>query len=1147
MSKRAAEASTEPEERESSAKRARTQERWYVRLGELLPVSASSRYGKRLSVAVDDMVMAIERLRNFSLVIPVFTRQKDIPSGETEQMKCPWLWGTYEHLRYFGLLDMDMNLTAVVEGTAPLFTDRPATVYGDKQATKLAFAERLVEPGQTFGQVAAVCPPFAALYEAVCALRRALDLNQIGHVMYFSGGGGFRLLFVSTYAWRRVTWGQGYAATFHAQELRGLLRRSAPSLEERFLNFIVAATDKSVYDTDKGTKPDLLAHFDTRVFPLALTAGFDRRQPSRTQRDTALEAAICGFWRYIFATVPDPGTTAPLGGQLREPGQSNKKKKQKNPFVTFYSSPVLFYEKCNKSEATHFSLVGEMTSYRKVVDTQKLFKQMVAWGQGPLFINEKRTPVTRHLIDYDGGPPLLEPLRCADGHMETPLRVLQKIHHECVLAGPGSYWGVLLTCPPRPEKPGARAHLIWPDWLVRLEHASGIVAVVHDELSKRWPGIPWSKFVESPPKIRMLFCDKLNRDTGEPENRPIRFETAFDTEGTPVALIDVSPTAAAAAGDGVALLNLTTTRLPDTDPAGTATLTPVVLSAAAASSSSGNTTLEVLTPENTRAVEATVKAALQDVAARHGMKRELQPYGKDKWKIYPRSRIMTLGVLGHHQCAPDKTHSSNNVSLLLYMDRNVWELSCFSPDCPQKSHPAPMWGYGVVDTSALRAAWPRAVREAPHEEPIPDSGPEEEEEPVATTPGGKEEEQLLVLPTLDKDPGQRVRQACQEVLEKADKWTRRSGSTACTIHYNTLAKSANGVCTVVELAAALRYLYPKRVLRVTLMRSARGNLVICQDRSDHMERELRDRFLPPKYHCLATAPAEAIPEYGPKSEVRERDLERLVDELGAQEISLRSQMTVVVADAGYDTERKQRFQRLLKEVHQWPVATQPSYVCLSSLVDTTPPQRRRILFVDRAHLLGTTALRKVAGLVQCKAVYFVGCPLLLPLTAGVGLGDIFPVPTLGHLRTHRWIQVAMAAYRAGLWEARLTEMSNEEYSLEGVLESVKNPIFCTDLVHTSLVAIQWRHIFSKIKQKVQKHELPALFRYCRDESRTLVMCENTLQTFTRAEWMQFLVYVKCQVFVLCRPRAQDSVSSVLTMMQAAEHRPRLLAGSFVSS
>ncbi len=168
---------------------------WYVRMGRLQGPTQKTRYGPRLSAPVGAALAA--RLADYSLIIPAFTRRADIPSTKDAQRALPWLWGVYEHTRFFGVLDLDMvGLDRVQRGDAPLFIDVPSIVpYKDKAAVKHAFVERLASGHYTFGQLAAACPCFDQLYRAVAALVTALEVDYA--LAFFSGN----VIVLGPYAW----------------------------------------------------------------------------------------------------------------------------------------------------------------------------------------------------------------------------------------------------------------------------------------------------------------------------------------------------------------------------------------------------------------------------------------------------------------------------------------------------------------------------------------------------------------------------------------------------------------------------------------------------------------------------------------------------------------------------------------------------------------------------------------------------------------------------------------------------------------------------------------------------------------------------------------------------------------------------------
>ncbi len=654
------------------------QARWYVRLAWLKPADAPNRYGARVSIATT----ADLNLAEYSLVIPAFTTRHDIPSSEAEQRALPWLWNVYEHVRYFGVLDLDMALGAVLTGAAPLFSDTPAHAYASKGEIKQAFAARLLQQG--FGAMVALCPPFAQLYHDVLALVTMLQAKSLG---FFSGGGGFRVLFTSPLAWRRVVWGQAYAQAYHTTEFPLLLRQLAPGLPDEVRARLVSYSDKNVHDSDKGVKPDLLAHFDTHIFPCPLDATFLTRQASRAAADVGLSAAIRAFWRHIFDTVPRDAPR--LVASITKP-----------PLVA-YAHALYRFPKCKKQEATHMVLQGDVTSYRRVDDPEVLYAMLrQQWREHvPINAHEIRTPVTRRAIDYDGGPDLRVPLQRADtGQWETPLHAIQEIHRTCVFANGTGVPGLVLACLPRPREVVCRAHLVWPDWPIQLGDEAKVNHVLEAAMHARWPTPDWHKILDSPARLRMFLSDTWDKERGVMAQRPMHFGTAFDGAGEPV---DVSTVWPQVAGPDLNLELLRLCSLRGTQWQPLALAPSVVAIVAPALQRTGKAAAVALAPGVRDAMMAVFERALADVKHRHA-KPGAQLYTADCLHVSMAHRTVTLGVLNHQQCTATTTHGDNNVKLLVHMDRNAWELRCFRPGCPQTTRADPAWGQGVVDTTALR-------------------------------------------------------------------------------------------------------------------------------------------------------------------------------------------------------------------------------------------------------------------------------------------------------------------------------------------------------------------------------------------------------------------------------------------------------------
>lgn len=661
-------------------------------------------YGARRSLPL----MGLPDLARYSLIIPAFTRRADIPSGKLQQRGLDWLWGNYEHVRYFGVLDLDMATEAIHKGDAPLWTDRPRAATKDKGQVKKNFAARLVHEQLSYADAVRLCPSFAKLYRAVCALQACLVNAKVPCVVYFSGGGGFRVLFYSPLAWRRVHWGQGYAAAFHENELRTLLQRLAgPDLSADTLDIVMAATDKNIYDSDKGTKPDLRAHFDTGIFPEPLLAdqpsAFFARIVNTRHADPSLNEGIRGFWRHVFSQLSvEAEGAASLVAPLTEPA-----------CIFLRHHALLRYHVVKKmTEATHFLQVGDKWSYRHVPEcqTEELYQRLSAqWAkQLPISAHEMRTtPLTRMALDYDGGPPLLEPVGGT-----TPLAVICRVLHEQVL-GPTAtpQEGLVVMCPPRPGTTGMRAHLHWPQWIVRLtpDQADIVRVLQRGLLAALGPAVWKDKFLESPPRLRMVFSDTLHKETGRMANRPLIFAYRFDRTGQPLPLSDADRQ-----GTRVDLMRLCSLRVTLTEqqqqsplPLQETILQPRMPKSA--SPTNGNTEIE----DMVRYADMTLsqRAACEKVALK-ALRRVRQIHQKPDACLYNlerltvNNRVLRIGLRNHHQCTDEHAHGGNNVRLELDLDADWWHLCCFREDCPRRYRVDAPWNKGQVKTRALRRAFP---------------------------------------------------------------------------------------------------------------------------------------------------------------------------------------------------------------------------------------------------------------------------------------------------------------------------------------------------------------------------------------------------------------------------------------------------------
>jgi hypothetical protein len=693
---------------------------WYVRLAKMSKPGSDNPYGVRICLPADASTVA--QLGQYSLLIPAFTQRRDIPSTKSKQQQQAWLWNTYEHRRFFGVLDLDMDLDAVMEGRAPLFAsgDAPPRVYDKVNDLKAAFKQRVAAGGLTLRALLAVCPPLAALHEAVAALVAALEQAGVDHVAFYSGGRGFRVLFHTPEVWRTVVWGEQYAPRIAQELLPAELRRVAPSLRPALLDRLLAACDKNVHDSDKGVKPDVLAHFSTHMWPRAC---HDLDAVLTTSgEDAALTAAITGFWTRVFAALPAMDDSPPplLRGEVKD-GRLLDLAEQ--PLELVGERTGLKKRLKTETSATHFVLQGTTSAYYCVRDVEALYERMAVQhheGRVPLNVHELRVrgkeaqALTRHMIDYDGGPPLDVPLARlgAGAPPQTPLEALQEVHRTRVLlAGAEAPPGVIIVSPPRPDG-ATRAHLVWPGWLVAFPHdEQRVVAVLRQEMARRWPSYDWAKVLDCVSKSRLLYADKFDADRGEWEQRPLRLDGAFDARGARCSLTAADARWAEAETLARAALRLCALRANPADAAWQVPplpLSPDLPTAVVPGTRLGGVGRDVTAAGLGAGVRAVLQRLLTELRTRHA-KPGAQFYSESQLDYVRAGRTLRWGLLYHRQCAADKQHKNNNVRLWVFLDEDRWELRCYRDGCPRKKRAAPGWGEGRLTAEEgrmLRAAWP---------------------------------------------------------------------------------------------------------------------------------------------------------------------------------------------------------------------------------------------------------------------------------------------------------------------------------------------------------------------------------------------------------------------------------------------------------
>jgi len=279
----------------------------YIRMGKLevhdsgRPLPGKRAYGTRLAVPLPQ-VIAPGALANYSLIIPALSETADM-AGLVR--------------RYFGLLDLDTDFAPLIAARTPIFSDVPGSVLQSSTAlhqAKMLFAQRLRTEDVTIDHLADVCAPFGRLLAVVEEL-----VHQAGDrvIVYYSGGAGFRVLFDSPQAWRLVKWedSKRYAANYRHLVLQQQVLSQPPlGLSPGLCRALDAYVDEGIYQSNKGVKPDVLAHFETDLWPQRVTEGFRqlRFNGAHNVRDDILVTAIEAFWRQVLTHTPPVDQCQPM-------------------------------------------------------------------------------------------------------------------------------------------------------------------------------------------------------------------------------------------------------------------------------------------------------------------------------------------------------------------------------------------------------------------------------------------------------------------------------------------------------------------------------------------------------------------------------------------------------------------------------------------------------------------------------------------------------------------------------------------------------------------------------------------------------------------------------------------------------------------
>ena len=237
-----------------------------------------------------ETAMKIENFPFYYPVIPEFFTSK-------EEKK--------DAFRYYGYLDLDMDVDAIQSGHSPLIASRAAKPYAKKAHIKKELTEWMqtnVADHMTFDEV---CEHIPALQKVAVATRACVEsIKQKGFeaIPFFSGLKGTRILWYDELLWRKVRQDRTDAGDAGLDLIKSYFSDVAATEALKHVDL-----DASVYGRGKGLKPDMLPHPCSGLAPLPL---FDLEDGSWATNHLMtrepveeLSAMLMKFWCELFANV----------------------------------------------------------------------------------------------------------------------------------------------------------------------------------------------------------------------------------------------------------------------------------------------------------------------------------------------------------------------------------------------------------------------------------------------------------------------------------------------------------------------------------------------------------------------------------------------------------------------------------------------------------------------------------------------------------------------------------------------------------------------------------------------------------------------------------------------------------------------------
>ena len=251
----------------------------------------------RLITSLNDELV----LKNLSLIIPSLLHEKPaMKEKENNSKQVIDFESIKSYVRYFGIADLDMPLTDVLNGKTKLYSSDPedAMQYANVDMLKLKWSQWLKNnPNLTIGEIRAQCPHFDFVCQRASELASSLAAKGLKYILFFSGCKGHRVIWLDPSLFYWVLHTDEYAKAFMQQVAMSYFTGLGCS------PFFVSALDTSIFERMKGVNPNVLKHPDSLLFPFLIQdySRMNELKLCRLTPDLELIQQIKTFW----TSLPD--------------------------------------------------------------------------------------------------------------------------------------------------------------------------------------------------------------------------------------------------------------------------------------------------------------------------------------------------------------------------------------------------------------------------------------------------------------------------------------------------------------------------------------------------------------------------------------------------------------------------------------------------------------------------------------------------------------------------------------------------------------------------------------------------------------------------------------------------------------------------